>query len=109
MGLLFVASLLSSKQAVGHSWVLAGLSLIGGVYFPIALFPSWIRWMSEVQPFTPAVDLLRHFLVATPTHQAVWLELVKLIAFVVVLVPVASSLLWFSVKAARRRGTIMEF
>ena len=42
------------------------LAIVGGLYFPIALLPDWIEWISEVQPFTPATDLLRHLSVGHP-------------------------------------------
>ena len=109
IGLLFVASLLAFKSAMGATWVIVGLSLLGGAYFPTRLFPSWIRWTSDVQPFTPMVDLLRHLLVGTAAREAVWLELVKLAAFTVVLGPVALGALWLAVRVSRRRGTIMEY
>jgi len=109
IGLLFVAALLAFKSALGAAWAIAGLSLLGGAYFPVMLFPGWIRWTSEVQPLTPAVDLLRHVLVGTRTVQPVWLELAKLGGFTAVLVPVSSVLLWWAVGWSRRRGTITEY
>jgi ABC-2 type transport system permease protein len=109
IGLLFVAGLLAYKSSMGATWVVAGLGLLGGIYFPIVLFPAWIRWVSDVQPLTPAVDLLRHLLVRTTSIQPVWLELLKLGGFVVVLTPVAGAVLWQAVKLGQRRGTIMEY
>jgi ABC-2 type transport system permease protein len=109
IGMLFVGGLIAFKSALGATWVIAGLSLLGGAYFPLRLFPGWIRWTSEVQPYTPTVDLLRHLLIGTRPVEAIWLELVKLVGFAVVLMPVAVGVLWLSVKLSRRRGTIMEF
>ena len=40
--------------------------------------PAWTRWLSEVQPFTPAVDLLRNLLVHTPLRDGVLVDLLKL-------------------------------
>ena len=109
IGLLFVAALIAFKSALGATWVIAGLSLLGGAYFPLRLFPGWIRWTSDVQPYTPTVDLLRHLLVGTRPMQAIWLELLKLVGFGVVLMPASVAVLWLAVKVSRRRGTIMEF
>ena len=109
IGLLFVGGLLAFKSALGAVWVIAGLSLLGGAYFPLRLFPSWIRWTSDVQPFTPTVDLLRHLLIGTRTLEPVWLELVKLVGFIVVLMPASVGVLWLAVHWSRRRGTIMEY
>lgn len=109
IGLLFVAALIAFKSSLGATWVIAGLSLLGGAYFPLRLFPGWIRWTSDVQPYTPTIDLLRHVLIGTRSMEAVWVELAKLVGFTVVLMPAAAAVLWLAVKTSRRRGTIMEF
>lgn len=109
IGLLFVSMLLAFKSSLGATGVIAGLSLLGGAYFPVALFPGWIRWVSDVQPFTPTVDLLRHLLIGTPALQPEWLELMKLGGFTAVLVPLALSTLRLAIRASRRRGTILEY
>jgi ABC-2 type transport system permease protein len=109
IGLLFVAALIAFKSSLGATWVIAGLTLLGGAYFPLRLFPGWIRWTSDVQPYTPTVDLLRHLLIGTRPLEAVWLELLKLVGFAVVLMPAAGAVLGLAVKVSRRRGTIMEF
>ncbi len=109
IGLLFVGGLIAYKSAMGAAWVMAVLGLLGGIYFPIRLFPAWIRWAADVQPLTPAVDLLRHQLVGTPSIQPPWLELAKLTGFAVVLMPIAAAVLWQAVKISRRRGTLMEY
>jgi ABC-2 type transport system permease protein len=109
LGLLFVAALIAFKSALGATWVIAGLSLLGGAYFPLRLFPGWIRWTSDVQPYTPTVDLLRHLLIGTRPAEAIWLELLKLVGFTAVLMPLSVGVLWLAVRVSRRRGTIMEF
>lgn len=109
IGLLFVAALLAFKSAAGATWVISGLSLLGGAYFPVKLFPGWIRWASEVQPFTPSVDLLRHLLVGTRSLQPVWVELLKLGGFAAVLTPMSLAAMWLAVHFSRRRGTLTEF
>lgn len=109
IGILFVGALIAYKTAAGATWVMAGLGLVGGVYFPAKLFPGWISWASDVQPLSPAVDLLRHFLVGTPAAHPVTVEFIKLGGFAAFLVPVACAVLWQALKVSRRRGTIMEY
>ena len=109
IGLVFVASLLAFKSSMGATWAIAGLSILGGVYFPLTLFPGWVRGFANIQPFTPAVDLLRHALLATPAVQPVPVELGKLVGFTAVLMPLAITLLWQAVSLSRRRGTLFEY
>lgn len=103
-------AVLAVKQAGRVSgFVVTGLSLIGGFFFPVNLLPAWIRWMSEVQPFTPSLNLLRHLLIGTPLLEAEWLSLVKLVGFAAVLLPVAVWVLSISVRWSQRRGTVIEY
>jgi ABC-2 type transport system permease protein len=109
-GLLLLAIVLVAKQAIGGAtWVVAGISLIAGLYFPVSLLPNWIEWASNVQPFTPAVDLMRHLLVGTPLRDPAWLDAVKLVGFALALLPLATLAVNAAVQASRRRGTIIEY
>jgi ABC-2 type transport system permease protein len=89
--------------------VVAGISLLAGIYFPVELLPGWIRWASDVQPFTPAVDLLRHLLVDTPLGDGAGLDLLKLILFAAILMPLSVTALQAAVRRSRRLGTIIEY
>ncbi len=109
IGVLFVATLIAFKSSAGVTWVIAGLGLIGGVYFPISLFPGWIRWAGSVQPLTPTIELLRHLLVGTPLSHAAWVDWVKLAGFAAVLLPLAIYALSQSLRFSRAQGTIMEY
>jgi ABC-2 type transport system permease protein len=109
-GLLLLSVVLVFKQASGGAtWIVAGLALVGGLYFPVTLLPNWIEWASEVQPFTPAVDLLRHLLVDTRLTDPVWLELLRLAGFAGVLLPLSYLCVGRAVERSRRTGTIIEY
>jgi ABC-2 type transport system permease protein len=109
-GVLLLAGVLIAKQAAGGTtWIVAGISLIGGLYFPVALLPAWIEWVSDVQPFTPGVDLMRSVLVGTPLQDPAWLDVARLLGFAAVLVPLSLWALSRAVRVTRRRGTIIEY
>jgi ABC-2 type transport system permease protein len=98
------------KQAIaGTNWIVALISLIAGLYFPVKLLPDWIEWTSEVQPFTPTVDLLRNVLVGTPLENPAWRSVLIVLAFTVVLMPVSVWLLKKTVGVSRTRGTVLEY
>jgi len=109
-GILLLATVIVVKQAAsGTTWVIAGISLIAGLYFPVTLLPDWIQWASDVQPFTPATELLRHVLVGTPLSDSAWVNLLKLAGFTAVLLPLSVHLLGRALAHSRRRGTLIEF
>lgn len=105
-----VSLVMAFKQASAASqFIVAGVAIIGGLYFPVAVLPGWIRWASAVQPFTPAADLLRHLLVNTPLVHPAGVELLKLVGFVAVLLPAGIMLLRASIRYGQRSGTIAEY
>jgi ABC-2 type transport system permease protein len=107
---ILVALVMAFKQVSSASqFIIAGLAIIGGLYFPIAVLPGWIRWASEVQPFTPAADLLRHLLVDTPLAHPAALDLLKLVGFVAVLLPAGFALLRAAIRYGQRTGTVAEY
>ena len=108
-GLLFAAGTLILKQATGIAWLMAGISIIGGLYFPIELLPGWIEWLAYVQPFTPTVDVLRHLLSDQPLRDALGTSLLKLVGFAIVLMPLSMAALAKAASVSRKRGTIIEY
>ncbi len=107
---LFVAAVvIVFKQAPGIGVVIAAVTLVSGFYFPTDLLPSWIGWTAQVQPFTPAVELLRHLLAGLPMADSGWTYLLRLVGFLVVLMPLAVWALARGIELAQRKGTIFEY
>jgi ABC-type polysaccharide/polyol phosphate export permease len=71
--------------------------------------PGWIRWASDVQPFTPAVELLRKLLIDMPMTQSTWSAIARLVAFAVVLFPVSLLTLRACIHYAQKKGTVTEY
>lgn len=109
-GLFFAALTVSTKQgSVGTSWVIALISIVGGLYFPIALLPQWVQTTAKMQPFTPATEMLRHLLVGSPQATSTGTAVVKLVGFSAVLLPLSLYVLHKAIRLGQRRGTIIEY
>jgi len=109
-GLVMLAAVLVTKQALAAaSIVVTVLSIFAGAYFPVELLPDWIRWLSDVQPFTPALDLLRYLISQSPTTDAPWTHVAELTAFATVLLPPSLWILTRALAHSRRRGTVTEY
>jgi ABC-2 type transport system permease protein len=109
-GLMFAALTVVIKQGnVGTSWLIALLSIIGGLYFPISLLPHWVQTAAKLQPFTAATTVLRHLLVNSAVQESVSIQLLKLGAFAAVLVPLSIFALSGAIRVGQRRGTIIEY
>jgi len=108
--LLIAGAVIVFKQAqAGVGFLGTFISLIGGFFFPVALLPPWIQWLSRAQPFTPTLQLLRNLLVGTPLQGSPWVALLKIILWAIVLLPTAALALGYAVRSAQRRGTIIEY
>jgi ABC-2 type transport system permease protein len=109
IALATAAAVVAFKRAPGIGFILAGIALVSGVYFPPRVMPEWIRWTADVQPFTPAVNLLRNVLVGLPMPDPAWVYLLKLTGFTVVFLPLAAWAVGRAVEFAHRRGTLLEY
>jgi ABC-2 type transport system permease protein len=109
-GLLFAALTVATKQGnVGTSWVIALISIVGGLYFPVSLLPEWAQTATKLQPFTPATEMLRHLLVGSPQTTSTGVAIAKLVAFAAVLLPASLYALHHAIRVGQRRGTIIEY
>src|SRR6201996_2275838 len=109
-GVLFAALTVVIKQgSVGTSWVIALLSIVGGLYFPVTLLPGWLQTLARLQPFTAATALLRHLLVDSSLGESPQTALLKLVGFALVLLPGSIFVLARAIRFGQRRGTIIEY
>jgi ABC-2 type transport system permease protein len=110
LALIIAGVVVLFKQASsGARFLSAGVAIVGGLYFPVSLLPSWIRWAADVQPFTPAADALRHLIVGSKLQYSMGADLAKLAGFAAILLPLSVWLLQSAIAAAQRRGTIIEY
>lgn len=109
-GLFFAALTVATKQgSVGTSWVIALISIVGGLYFPVTLLPGWVQTSAELQPFTPATQLLRHLLVNSPETSSSGTAVAKIALFAMVLMPLSIYSLQKAIRYGQRTGTIIEY
>jgi len=109
-GLFFSAIAIATKQGnLGASWMIALISIVGGLYFPIALLPGWAQLAAEAQPFTPATEMLRHLLVDSPMATPMGVALIKIAGFAYLLIPTSIFVLHHAIRYGQRRGTIIEY
>ena len=110
LALLAAASVILFKEAqVGVGFLTTAISFVGGFVFPIALLPGWIQWTSEVQPFTPTLELLRNVLVGTPLDDSPWIALAKVGTAAAILLPLSAWALAVAIRKSQQRGTIIEY
>jgi ABC-2 type transport system permease protein len=87
--------------------VLSGL--LGGVYYPTHVIPSWIRTLSDIVPLTYGLRALRQTLLGGAPLREVAPDLIALLGFVLVLMSIAIASLTLALQYARRAGTLAQY
>ena len=92
-----------------NTGVLLASTLLGGVYYPTHVIPSWIQQLAAWVPLAYGLKALRRVLLEGAPLIAVASEIQKLLLFIVVLTAVGMSLLLWSFRYARRAGTLSQY
>lgn len=106
-GILLAASVLAFRtMGPLRSTVLIGSTLLGGVYYPTHVIPSWIENLSSVIPLTYGLRALRQTLLEGLPLGAVAADIGTLVVFVVVLLVLSGYAFHKALEYARRSGSL---
>jgi ABC-2 type transport system permease protein len=89
--------------------IMVGSALLGGVYYPTHVIPSWLEHLSALFPLTYGARSLRHVLLEGLPMTAVMGDLLVLAGFAVVLLLIGTVCLRLGLAHARRAGTLAEY
>jgi len=110
VGILSASFILVYNTGNPFGWVLGTVSgLLGGVVFPVALLPPWIRWVSSLLPVTYALDGMRKCLLASAGFAEVVPDIAALAVFNIILLPASLLAFRLAVRKAKRDGTLSHF
>jgi len=110
VGILSASFILVYKTGNPFGWILGTVSgLLGGVVFPVALHPPWIRWASSLLPVTYALDGMRKSLLASAGFAEVLPDIAALAVFNIILLPASLLAFRLAVRKAKRDGTLSHF
>jgi ABC-2 type transport system permease protein len=110
VGILSASFILVYKTGNPFGWILGTVSgLLGGVVFPVALLPPWIRWASGLLPVTYALDGMRKSLLASAGFADVLPDIAALAVFNIILLPASLVVFRLAVRKAKRDGTLSHF
>ena len=89
--------------------VLVVSSLLGGVYYPTTVIPSWIQSISDFVPLTYGLRALRGTLLEGMSLASVMPDIGMLLVFVAVLTAIGWGALTVALSHARRAGTLAQY
>ena len=107
IGLLEAGCILVFKRGAVAAWALNSVwALLGGVFFPVTVLPTWLQRIAEWNPITHAIRALQLAIYqGTPATQLVR-ELCILGLFCVVLVPLGLLSWGWALRRARLDGSL---
>lgn len=98
------------KKGDPVSWILLGASgVLGGVLYPVSSLPPWLEKLAQLLPITHALEGERRALLAGQGLGELWREAFILLLFAAVGLPLALAAFRWSVRRAKRTGTLAQY
>ena len=89
--------------------ILAGTTLLGGVYYPTHVIPSWIQELSTVVPMTYGLRAARRMVLDGAAFDAVLPDVVALAGFALLSLAVGAAAFDIALRHARRAGSLGRY
>ena len=110
LGIFSAAVVLAFKRADPSAWIVQGFSyLLGGVYYPVQVLPSWGKAMANLLPMTHSLEAMRMLLLRGATVQQVGDSLLALVAFVLIAGPLGMFAFLWALRRVRTDGSLSHF
>ncbi|NVM21043.1 MAG: ABC transporter permease [Desulfobacterales bacterium] len=110
IGLLSAAFIIVFKQGSPIGWLIGTASgLLGGVFYPVAVLPSWLEPFAYLLPITHALEAMRQILLNGATLAAVYDKALVLALFAALLLPLGLGAFGYGLKMARKEGSLIHY
>jgi len=110
LGILAASFIMVLKRGNPVIWLFGSLSsLFGGVYFPITVMPAWLQTFSYFIPVTYSLRGMRLALLQDAPFSALTTDILALLGFSLVLLPLGLLSFRFAVNKARADGSLTHY
>lgn len=110
LGLINASFVLVTKRTSPLARLLGLVTnLLAGVYYPIEVLPRWLRVFSRLLPATYSFDALRCTMLQSASLADVGTDLLALIGFTIVLLPLGLFAFRYAVQWAKTDGSLSQF
>ena len=95
--------------AWGFTWL---TQLVSGVFYPLGLLPWYLKWVGFALPLTYSLDGLRRTFMNGETifgSSVLQTDLIALVLFIVVMVPLSLQVFAWAYRRAQRQGTLGQY
>lgn len=110
LGILSASFIMVFKRGDPFGFFAGSLSfLLGGVAYPVEVLPGWLQKISQLLPITHGLRGIRDVLLAGQTFSDVVPQILILLVFVAIGVPVSLWVFRKSYNFARREGSLVHY
>ncbi|MFC1658030.1 ABC transporter permease [Candidatus Omnitrophota bacterium] len=110
IGIISGAFIMIFKRGDPITWSINLISAIfGGVYFPVTILPKNLHFISKLLPITYSLEALRYALLKGYGIKALLPEIISLLVFCIVLIPLSISIFKYAVRKAKISGSLAHY
>lgn len=110
LGIISASFIMIFKKGDPIAWVISTSStLLGGVYYPITILPDWLQALSYLFPITYALRAIRLSLLQGYGFTEIGSDLMALLIFSIVTLPISLLIFRYAVKRAKRDGSLAYY
>ena len=110
LGLLSAAFIIVFKQGSPINSLMAMSSgLLGGVVYPVAVLPGWLKPLSSILPITHGLEAFRQILLNGAGIQEITNQLIILSLLSLFFVGTGCGSLYYGLKIARKEGSLLHY
>ncbi|UCC87652.1 MAG: ABC transporter permease [Anaerolineales bacterium] len=110
LGIISASFIMAFKQGNPLNMVLGtASSLLGGVYYPITVLPTWLQPFSHLLPITYSLRAMRLAILQGHSFAALAPDMLILAVFAIVLFPLSLVAFRLGVRKAKMDGSLTQF
>jgi len=112
VGIMSAGVIMKIKQGDPVVWAFSWMTqLVSGVFYPLGLLPWYLKWIGYAFPLTPALDGIRRCLQGGETllSPAVLMDVVSLVLFTAVALPLALWVFKAGYNSSRTDGSLSQY
>ena len=107
IGVIAASFITVLKRGDPVTWFFNSMAtLLAGTFYPIEIMPIWLQWISHLIPLTYGVRAMRLALLAKASAHELLPDMLMLLAFCLVLVPLSLFIFRWAVNRARVDGSL---
>jgi len=109
-GILSASFVMVLKRGDPVASFFSGISwLLGGVYYPVSILPSWLKPFSYLLPITYSLEGMRLALIKGASFYNLLPSIFSLLLFTAILMPVSIYSFQYAIRLAKRDGSLTHY